>query len=429
MKPKKRRHLRNRGILFLGILVLLGTTYFSAREIFHRVYVLSLTQEMLNEIVSIRIESIGGIRANLNGEVILKDTEAFTYRNGERRLFYRAKSVTLFLNGFPGSTDRLRLLGVELEEPEIHLRRDREGTWNVSWALKPPPSKPSREREESEPSEPAGPPEEPKDTFPPEGIRIRKGTIHVEIETASGETVSWSIHEVTADLKKEGAILSLHPMEGTFYGGRFRARKAEFVPGASLQANIQISVTGARVEELSAPLELDPPATGTLDAVISLTTSQNRTESRPIAAGQIEIRDADLWELPVFFQVLSVLALNPVAERKIDTANILFTIEKDRIRIDQMDFLGFPVSLFGEGEMGVAGDDLDVVFIPRLGRKGLDDLLPIIGTPIQWLLNVAKGIFVPLVLQGSFSKPEISVKPGYNVAAPIRNLIKKKRRQ
>ena len=77
-------------------------------------------------------------------------------------------------------------------------------------------------------------------------------------------------------------------------------------------------------------------------------------------------------------------------------------------------------------EMDLVGENLEVVFIPRLGKKGLDDMLPIIGTPIQWLLDIVKGAFIPLVLNGTFHKPEISVKPGYNIAAPIRNLIQSK---
>ncbi len=417
----RNRHLKNRGLLFLGIMVLLGTTYLTAREIFYRVYVLSVTQEMLNKIASVRIESIGSVKATLNGEVTIVDPEAFTYRNGERHLFYRAKSVTFHLNGFPGTTSDLRLIRVDLEEPEIYLRRDREGVWNISWALQPPP-------EEKSPSESTEQEETSESSFPPEGIRIKNGTIHIRIETKSGKTSKWSIEKVEGSLTKDDNVLQLHPMEGDFYGGRLFVRKAEFITSSKLQSKLQISITGASIERLSAPLDLKQPATGNLDAVFSFTTGEIRTGSHPIGAGRIEITDADLWEIPIFYQILSFLALDPIRERRIDTAQILFTTEKDRIRVDQMDFLGFPISLFGEGEMGLAGDDLEVAFIPRLGRKGLDEMLPLIGTPIQWLLDIAKGVFVPLILNGSFENPKISVKPGYHVAAPVRKLLESKER-
>ena len=422
-------HFKKRGTLFLAILILLGTTYFTAKEIFNRVFLLSVTQEILDDIVSVKIESIGGIKATLGGKVTLDETEAFTYRDGERKLFYKAESVILTLNAFPGSTKNIKLIRVDLEKPEIFLTRDMNGVWNATWAFQPRTGsnkvapKEEHELQNTEETENRMPP---KESFPKEGINIHQGKINIEVFTKTGASTTWVIDHVYATLSKHDATLSLSPFTGKFYGGDFKAKKAQFTPGENLDSNLQISITGAEVEKLCDRLNLDNKPKGTLDAVFAITKSKERTESHTVGAGQIEIRDADLWDLPLFMQILSFLALDPISERRIEEANLLFTIEKDRFRVDQMDFLGHPVSLFGEGEMDLVGENLEVVFIPRLGKKGLDDMLPIIGTPIQWLLDIVKGAFIPLVLNGTFHKPEISVKPGYNIAAPIRNLIQSK---
>ena len=422
-------HFKQRGTLFIAILVLLGATYFTAREVFNRVFLLSITQEILDDIASVKIETIGGIKATLGGTVTLDETEAFTYRNGERKLFYKAESVILTLNAFPGSTNNIELHRVDLEKPEIFLKRDKNGEWNATWAFQPRAKSKEPQQEEDELGKKNDETQHtmpPKESFPKDGINIHDGTLNIEVFTQTGASTNWVIDGVNATLKKEGATLFMFPFTGSFYGGAFKAKKAQFTPGEKRASHLQVSIIGAKLTELCSRLELDNKPKGTLDAVFAITKSVDRTDSHTIGAGQIEIRDADLWDLPLFMTVLSFLALDPISERKIEEAHLLFTIEKDRFRVDQMDFIGHPVSLFGEGEMDLAGEDLEVVFIPRLGKKGLDDMLPIIGTPIQWLLDIVKGAFVPLVLNGTFNDPDLSVKPGYNVAAPIRNLIKSK---
>ena len=377
---------------------------------------------MLDKFSSVSIESIDSIDVNLDGTIILTGTEAYTYRHGTKKLFYKAESVKITLNAFPGSRNNIELVRVDLNKPTIYISKDKSGIWNTTWAFTPAEKPPELVKEQDKTNE-NNKNMPPKKSFPTQGIHIENGTLQLQLDTESGDSTKWAVTNVSATIQSDDATLSISPFTGTFYGGTFNAKKADFTSG---KTDIQISITKANVGALSSRLNLENQPKGTLDAVLTLTKGDIRTESHLVGAGQIEIREADLWDLPIFTKVLALLALDPISERKIDEAHLLFTIEKDRFRVDQMDFIGHPVSLFGEGEMSLTGKDLHVVFIPQLGRKKLDQMLPIIGTPIQWLIDIVKGVFVPLILSGSFHNPSISVVPGYKVAEPIIDLIKTK---
>lgn len=415
MKPPS---FRARLFFLAGIVALLAGGYWTVRYYFYRKILLSLAQNLLNEIATARVERLDGVELDPHGNLVLRNAEVFTYRDGVRRLFYRAPRMKLTIDGIPGRDRNVRIARVDLIDPEIFIRRERNGVWNVEWALrssKPPPPP-------TAPKAPASPTSPPEDPFPREGIHIVGGTIHITTVGKSGREVTWTIGSVQAILARENGILALRPCEGEFYGGRLNA-KAELPSVAPFRCDFQITVTGASVEKLAERLALKRPVTGTLDGVLALKRGPERTNSHPIAAGRIEIAQGDLWELPVFFNILSILALDPGLHRTIDSAEVQFTVEEDRIRIDQMDFVGDPLCLFGDGRMDLTGENLEVVFVPRLGKHGMGAIIPILGTPIQWVLDVVKGVLIPVVMTGSFDHPEVAVMPFHPIAAPVKKLV------
>lgn len=401
------------------MLALLTGGYWTARHFFYRRLIFRITQDLLDEFATAKVEKVGRIVIDSQGDITLYDTEVFTYRDGNRRLFYRAPQMLLSVDGFPGRDRKLRLMRVDLVQPEIWIRREQKGEWNVEWAFRKakrdgPPG--------SEAGEGPGPPDE---GFPKNGIHIHDGIVHVTTVGRSGHEVTWTITKARGVLSKEQGVLRLRPFEGEFYGGRLVA-DAEVPRTEPFTCDFQITVTGAEVSKLAERLVLARPVSGRLDGVLVLTRSADRTQLHNIAAGQIQITNGDLWELPVFLSILSVLALDPGFDRRIESAEVKFTVEEDRIRIDQMDFLGSALCLFGDGEMDLDGENLEVVFIPRLGKNGMGDIIPLFGTPIQWLLDLAKGVLLPVVMTGSFDRPQVSVKPGYIIATPVRKLIESK---
>jgi hypothetical protein len=69
---------------------------------------------------------------------------------------------------------------------------------------------------------------------------------------------------------------------------------------------------------------------------------------------------------------------------------------------------------------------MDIRFVPRLGKKDWNSILPIIGAPIDLLSNIVKGAFVPVSLTGSFSDPRFTVGSEADPAPDVRRLIEEK---
>jgi hypothetical protein len=130
--------------------------------------------------------------------------------------------------------------------------------------------------------------------------------------------------------------------------------------------------------------------------------------------------------VPAFSKIIHWLTLTAVQDKRIDTAIIDFTVGEDEIRVDKMHFLGYPVSLFGDGACSLTGDWMEIVFVPRLGKSDWNSILPIIGAPIDLLSNIFKGALTPVVLKGSFDNPEYAVEPFYFLKPGVKKLIEEK---
>ncbi|HXX92043.1 MAG TPA: hypothetical protein VEN81_00325, partial [Planctomycetota bacterium] len=385
-------------------------------------------QRIFNDLASAAVEKIQDVDLEREGNITLKGAEAYTHHGGTRRLFFRTELLRLTLDGIPLRDSRIRVMRVDLFKPEIHVRREADGEWNLEWALQKAPRAPE--------APPPPTPEEgtrlvpwhdPDEGFPRNGVHIYDGTLHVTFASRSGKEVTWSVHSVNGVLLREGGILKLHPFTGDFYGGRMTVHAEIPQTRPLLIRPMNIDVRDADVAKMSegAPF-VKRRMTGRFNAVFALTVDPKLSSRRPIAAGHCEITDGDLWDVPALSGIIHLLALSPVSEKRIDTAVLEFTVEEGRYRIDKMHFLGYPVSLFGDGSASLTGDWIDVTFIPRLGKKDWNSILPVIGAPLDLLSNVFKGLFVPVTLKGSFENPQFNVGAGSEPSAEVRKLIEEK---
>jgi hypothetical protein len=253
------------------------------------------------------------------------------------------------------------------------------------------------------------------DPFPFNGVHLHDGIVHVAIEGRTRE-VSYVVTGVEARIARRDDMIAFEPIYGDFYGGRLNGH-ALIRSLRPFAIDVRLAVKDADVARLSERASfVSRPVSGHLDGVLAV-TSDAKTNHRPVGAGRIEITKGDLYELPAFTGILGLLALNPVPNRIVNSAQVLFTIEREVVRIDEMNFIGSPISLFGEGTMGVTGEDLNLVFVPRLEK----DILSLIVAPIALLTDLALGEWVPVVVTGSFWEPKVNAEP----EAKVRETIKK----
>lgn len=77
--------------------------------------------------------------------------------------------------------------------------------------------------------------------------------------------------------------------------------------------------------------------------------------------GSVQLRDADIYELPVMVRLLKLIRVKTPDETAFTTSDMAFTIEADRLYFKQLDFAGDAVNLRGRGEM-TFDREIDLVF-------------------------------------------------------------------
>lgn len=412
----------HRWMILGAVLLLLLVAYSYARHIVYRRLLYDYAQRILNQFATGTVEKIGKVELTAEGNLILYDAVVLHRHRGKKRTFYRAPRMEIALDGSILRDPEIYVSRIDLFQPELWVVRETGGDWNVVWGFQPPSGTPPP----SGPGEaPAPAPHPVRSGWPHNGVHVHNGIVHVTFVRDSGAEVTWDITSVHTSMMRAHPGVRFGPMRGEFYGGTFRADAtvSSFNP---FIIDLQVSVKGADVARLAegAPF-LKHPVSGTLDGVVALTGHEQTIGERPLAAGRIEIRDGNLWDLPAFVGILATLSLTEVGNRRLEAANIEFTVERDRVRIDQMDFLGTPMCLFGDGTMTLTGDELDILLVPQFG-KSMNDVFPILGAPLQWLLDIAKGALVPVRITGPFWAPKINVVEDEEVSEPVKKLIEEK---
>ncbi|HTF58097.1 MAG TPA: hypothetical protein VK661_12770 [Planctomycetota bacterium] len=428
--PKPRKRIRARAkeaVSYLGrlttlvaALAVVAALYISLRTFVVGRLVRDYAQAVINQLATADVERVGRVEVDADGNLVLHRIEITTTRNGVKRLFYRAERAVIALDGWPLRDSDLRVARIDLFRPEFFVRREQVDGWNLLWALhrRPPPPAPEGPPPPPAPPAPRLAPAAPRDPFPFNGVHLHEGIVHVLLEGRSGREVSYLITNVEAQIARREGRLVFEPLYGDFYGGRL-AGHAIIRSITPFAIDVRLAVTDADVSLLAERASFSSrPVTGHLNGVLAVTADAS-TQHRPIGAGRLEISKGNLYDLPAFTGILGLLALNPVPDRIVNSAQVLFTAERDHVRIDEMNFLGSPISLFGEGTMGLTGEDLHVVLIPRL-EKSWGSILPIIGAPLQILADIALGNLVPLVVTGTFWEPKVNAEPEKPVSEEIK---------
>lgn len=86
--------------------------------------------------------------------------------------------------------------------------------------------------------------------------------------------------------------------------------------------------------------------------------------------GRVRLRDADIYELPVMVQVLSLLSLRPPDETAFTTSDIDFEIRGENVVFNRIDFKGDVISLKGSGVMDLERN-VNLNFYAIVGREEL----------------------------------------------------------
>ena len=120
--------------------------------------------------------------------------------------------------------------------------------------------------------------------------------------------------------------------------------------------------------------------------------------------GQVRLRDADIYELPVMIATLKLLTVQRPDRTAFNTANIDFRIEGDDLALDRIDFNGDAICLKGTGRM-TGQRDVDLNFYPQFGRDELQ--LPI----FRPLVSETSRQLMLIQVTGTLDRPHVERYP------------------
>jgi hypothetical protein len=133
--------------------------------------------------------------------------------------------------------------------------------------------------------------------------------------------------------------------------------------------------------------------------------------------GNVHLRDANIYELPVMLSLLKVLSLKEPDLTAFTTSDVRFAINGDhgQVYFPRIDLNGDALSLSGRGSMSF-DRQLALVFRPQLGRSGAS--VPILSN----LLRSASSQIVELYVGGTPDQPDVSREPFPAIKDALENL-------
>ena len=148
--------------------------------------------------------------------------------------------------------------------------------------------------------------------------------------------------------------------------------------------------------------------TGHSFAAFKMTGDYTGTHSHR-GSGSIKLRDAKIYELPVFLSLLKILNVRQLTRTAFDSGNIDFKLLGERIIFERMEFIGDAISLLGDGEMNLDWD-IDLNFYSVIGRNRLN--IPLISQ----LYRAGSQRTLAIKVDGKLDNPKThsSVLPEFN---------------
>ncbi len=127
--------------------------------------------------------------------------------------------------------------------------------------------------------------------------------------------------------------------------------------------------------------------------------------------GQLQLREADIYDLPVMVSLLKILSVRPPDKTGFTTSDMDFRVEGDHVYFDKIEFAGDAISLLGKGEMNFESE-LRMTFHSVVGRS--DYQLPVFKS----MLGSASEQFMLIHVDGTLAHPHTKTEafPGVNQA-------------
>ncbi len=185
--------------------------------------------------------------------------------------------------------------------------------------------------------------------------------------------------------------------------------------GETGRFTVAAALADADLGRLGADLAGGPTASrGRVHGAVEVSGSRAGTHSLS-GRGQLRLREADLYELPVIVSLLKILRVKAPDRRAFESGLVDFRIEGPRAYLDTIELSGDAISLVGAGEIDL-DSSIQLTFRPIMGES--ETQLP----AMKRLLGGAGGQFLLVHVNGTLADPVTSTEAFPTLAAAVQQL-------
>ncbi len=213
-------------------------------------------------------------------------------------------------------------------------------------------------------------------------------------------------------------VLKITGLRGESYGGTLLGTGDIFLLGNDAVYRMDLTLQDVRLRPFVAPLKHDaeveavagsgakpakrqPGPSGTLAASLSIEGSTSHPLVRR-GRGAVDIRDANLYEVPLTFALMHVLNLSIPASKAFDRATASYLIDGDRVWFDSIRFESPTIEIAGSGTMQYSTLGLN------LNLQTRNPVGPTFGA-LSGLFSVIKDELLSIHVGGTLSDPKPKV--------------------
>ncbi len=190
--------------------------------------------------------------------------------------------------------------------------------------------------------------------------------------------------------------------------------------GEAGRFTVAVSLADADLERITADLAGGPTASrGRVHGVVEVSGSRAGSHSLT-GQGQVRLRDADLYELPIVVALLKILRVKAPDRTAFESSMVDFRIEGPRAYLDTIELSGDAISLVGAGEIDL-DSNIKLTFRPIMGES--ETQLP----AMKRLLGGAGGQFMLVHVDGTLGEPLTSTEAFPTLAAAVQSLQAQRR--
>jgi hypothetical protein len=234
----------------------------------------------------------------------------------------------------------------------------------------------------------------------------RLESINADAALDSTHADGWPLSNLTFNMRLDASELRLSDIRAEAMGGALTGFGVIEYRRGDPRYGLSISLADADLTEvgniLARPGDAPTVARGRVFASLSITGESGRDETRE-GRGDIALREAQVWKLPLGLAIFQALQLAP-DDNAFDEADVKYFLSGRTMRLSRVDLRGHAISLLGAGTMDMQSRRLELTLAaatPAALR------VPIVT---QLLENAGREL-VEVRVRGTPASPRITTQP------------------